>query len=114
MVAGREAGGAGSECFDNAGGFVAEHHGHGARADTFDDGEIRMAQAGGGDADEEFAGAGGREFQRFDVQRAGLGVGARQAHLAQQGGTGFHIGALVWPTDGKCKGLDRPPVRIPH
>ena len=43
-------------CFDDfAGCFVPEHHGHGSRAAAINHAQVRMAEAGGTDTDENFA-----------------------------------------------------------
>jgi hypothetical protein len=47
---------------DFAGGFMAQDHGHGAGTVTIDDAEIGMAETGGVDADEKFAGTRRIEF----------------------------------------------------
>jgi hypothetical protein len=61
-VARKEITGAGTE-FDNfAGRFVAEDHWHYSRAATIDNTEIGMAEAGGTDANQDFAGSGRIEF----------------------------------------------------
>jgi hypothetical protein len=89
-IAALEVGDARSGFLDHAGGLVAQGHGHRPRAVAIDDGEVRMAQPGGGDFYQHLVGAGAGKAHGLDGDRAGLRVGARLFHLAQHGGADLH------------------------
>ena len=75
MVAKAKVGDALAERLDDSGGFVAERHRQGAGSVAVDDGEVGMAQARGGDPDEDFTAAGRREVERFERQRLRARIG---------------------------------------
>lgn len=91
VVARLEVGHIGADFLHNARGFMAERHRHRARAVAVDDGEIGVAQASGGDADQHFGASRRIEIERLDRQRPGFRVGRFGAHLVEDGGADFHF-----------------------
>ena len=87
---GSEPGDARADRLDLAGGLVAEGHGQRPRARAVDHREVRVAQAGRADADEQLPRAGVVELDVDDLERARLGVGVREPRRAQDGGAGPH------------------------
>jgi hypothetical protein len=95
VVAGLEVVHARAERLDHAGGFVAQHHRQRPWPVAVDHRQVRVAQAGGLDPHQHFAGAGGVELDRLDRQRPRLRVRRRQAHGPEDGSAGFHAVILA-------------------
>ena len=75
-VAALQVGDAGADFLDDAGGLVAQRHGHRPRPVAIDDGQVGMAQAGRGNPDQHFVRAGAGEIDGLDGDRAGLRIRA--------------------------------------
>ncbi len=75
---------------DDAGGLVSERERHGPRPRPVDDRQVRVAQAGRADADQELAVARPGELELLDPQRLRLRVGPLEPELAQDRGARSH------------------------
>ncbi|SIK30916.1 Uncharacterised protein [Mycobacteroides abscessus subsp. abscessus] len=62
---------------------MTEEHRQGPRAVAVDNGEVGVADPGGGEPDADLAGARVVEVERFDRQRPRVGIGLRAPHLPQ-------------------------------
>ena len=79
-----------SDCEHLAGGLVAEQHRHHPRPRAVDHGQVRVAQPGRPDPDQQLTRSGRGQLDLFDPQRPRLGVRAGQAHLPQYGAAHDH------------------------
>jgi len=88
MVAALQSDDAGAELFDDAGGFMAEHHGHHPRPVAVDHGQVRVAKPGTGDAHQTKRGRDGlaANYQALPARtgRAAFGRG-RSPRTTQDG-----------------------------
>ena len=83
MVALADVGDARADRLDDAGRLVTERHRHRSRARSVHDGEVGVAEPGGGDANQQLAVSGRRQLELLDAQRAALLVGPLGAEVAQ-------------------------------
>ena len=79
-----------ADLLDDAGGLVAEQYGRRAHAVAVDDAEVGMADAGGLDAHQDLAGAGGRQVEIVHRKRPGFGVRPAKTDLFEYGATDPH------------------------
>jgi hypothetical protein len=74
--------------FDDASRLVSQGYRNRAGPVAVDDREIRVADAGGFDRDEQFAGTGWAQFERLYLERRGAGVRRRRPYGVQYHGSG--------------------------
>ena len=94
MIADRKIANALAQRLDDPCRLMAERHRHWARPRAVDDGEVRMTETGGFDANQNLAAAGRREIEIDDVERARRGVGGRKPALGEEGGFDAHRRSL--------------------
>ena len=90
MIAGRQIRHAGADLRDDAGAFVSNDGRQDARAQTFNGGQVGMAESCRPDLDQHLAGARAIEIEGLDFQRLAFGVGPRKSLLIQDGAFYFH------------------------
>ncbi len=79
-----------ADLFDDAGGFMPEHHRHRTGTGAVDDGEVGVAEARGLDLDQDFARAGARQIDLDDLERLRARVRDRRTHFAKHRGLDAH------------------------
>jgi hypothetical protein len=82
---------AGSELFDSAGSFVAEHHRCGSGPVSVDHGEIGVAQTGRSNLHHHFAMPRIVELKLVDAERLRFVVRRLGAHLVEHGSFDLHL-----------------------
>ena len=90
MIADREIQHAIAQRLHHTGGLMPQRHRQRARAIAVDDRKIGMAQPGRNDPDQHLVPPGRIERDRFDRQRAAVGIGEAGAGAAQDGGLDLH------------------------
>jgi hypothetical protein len=90
VVARHEVGHVLAHLLDHARGLVAERHRHRPRAVAVDDGQVGMAQPGGGDPHQHLAPAGPVQLDRRHAQRLARRIRRRSPHAVQYRGLDLH------------------------
>ena len=74
---------------------MAQHHGHRARPVARNHGQVRVAQAGRPDADQQLVGTWRVKFDFANLERLALRIGRGRPDGFQHGGTNFHSNSLL-------------------
>ena len=80
---------------DNPGRLVPQRHRHGSRAVPVDDRQVRVAQTGRRDLDQDLSQAWRRQIDSNDRQGFRIRVARCYPHLVQNRSSGFHAGRLL-------------------